>query len=86
LHDSLETPLRPEPSWNTTTDTLAWLLAYVLGADKVVLLKSCDVSSIQDLQHAAEMGIVDPEIVRLSENHPVPTIEFMTLGNQAVTL
>jgi aspartokinase-like uncharacterized kinase len=86
LHESLEPALRPEPSWNTTTDTLAWLLAYVLGADAVVLLKSCDVSSIQDLQHASEMGIVDPEIVRLSKNHPLPRIEFMTLGKQAFTL
>jgi len=85
FHESLETALRPEPSWKTTTDTLAWLLAHVLGADAVVLLKSCDVSSIRGLQHASEMGIVDPEIVRLSTNHPVPKIEFMTLGKQAVT-
>ena len=63
-------PLRPVENWDTTSDTLAWLLALRLGADELHLLKKPDCSSIQTLEQAARRGLVDPQIEALAKNRP----------------
>jgi aspartokinase-like uncharacterized kinase len=57
----------PEESWNTTTDTLALVLAGLLQADRCVLLKSCSTKQIESLAQAARLGIVDAECVRFEK-------------------
>jgi hypothetical protein len=62
--------LRPLENWDTTSDTLAWLLALRLGADELHLLKKPDCSSIHTLEQAARRGLVDPQIETLAKNRP----------------
>lgn len=66
----LPASLRPVENWDTTSDTLAWLLALRLGADELHLLKKPDCSSIQTLEQAARRGLVDPQIETLAKNRP----------------
>ena len=40
----LTTELLPEASWKTTSDTIALLLAQLIGAQRCVLLKACPVA------------------------------------------
>jgi 5-(aminomethyl)-3-furanmethanol phosphate kinase len=58
----------PSENWDTTTDTLAMLLAHQIKADRVVLLKSCNVDQVSSLEEAAKKGIVDRECLRLIEH------------------
>ena len=67
LAESLPANISPEPSWNTTTDALAWLLAILAQGDEVLLIKKANCSSIKSLAQAAACGIVDPEIHRLHQ-------------------
>jgi aspartokinase-like uncharacterized kinase len=69
--DWIPIELRPVESWDTTSDTLAWLLALQLRADELHLLKKPDCSSIQTLEQAARIGLVDPQIETLAKNRPV---------------
>jgi aspartokinase-like uncharacterized kinase len=79
------TPLFPKDSWNTTTDALAWWLAYLINADQVVLVKKKACDSIHSLAQAAHEGIVDAEIARLHDaaryplasKKPLPSIQFL---------
>jgi aspartokinase-like uncharacterized kinase len=62
--------LLPKESWDTTSDTLAWLLAFRAQADEIQLIKKPDCSEIHTLEQASAMGIIDPQLPMLSLNHP----------------
>ena len=46
--------------WSTTTDSIAALLAHLVQADELVLLKSCPIPPAQTHQQLADSGIIDP--------------------------
>jgi aspartokinase-like uncharacterized kinase len=78
MHSQLPKSWQPKLNWNTTTDALAWLAGKIFKANRVVLMKQCKVDRCWSLQHAAELGIVDPEIARLaSENSDEMIIELV---------
>lgn len=55
--------------WQTTSDSIAALLANKIDAEQLVLLKSCDIPQHIDISDAARRGIIDPTfatIVRLA--------------------
>ncbi len=68
----LQTPIGwlPKTDWNTTTDALAWLLGKVIEADRVILMKQCECDSAWTLSEAAHRGVIDSELVRLSQANP----------------
>ncbi len=64
--------LRRQPDamthWGATSDSLAAALAATLGADRLVLVKSCAIPHGLDLQAQAALGVVDAEFCRLTSN------------------
>lgn len=67
--------MRPAESWDTTTDALAWYLAWRISAEEVCLLKSCPwpegaAVEIEQLERLAEVGVVDRELPRLARLSP----------------
>jgi len=62
--------------WTTTSDSIAALLAIKLGAVRLVLLKSCEISAELDLLAAVHQGIVDPVLMQFADRL---TIELATL-------
>ncbi len=63
---SPEIPL-PE-SWDTTSDSLAGLLALMVQAEELVLLKSCPITSICDESSLIQAGIVDRAFAKVNES------------------
>jgi aspartokinase-like uncharacterized kinase len=59
--------------WGATSDSLAAALADSLGADRLVLVKSCDIRQGLDLRAQAALGVVDAEFCRMTSNasHPI---------------
>ncbi|AMV35000.1 Amino acid kinase family protein [Pirellula sp. SH-Sr6A] len=67
--------VRPAESWDTTTDALAWYLAWRISAEEVCLLKSCPwpegaAVEMEQLERLAEVGVVDRELPRLARLSP----------------
>ena len=60
----------PHCNWSTTSDALAWLLGMIVQADRVVLIKQCWCDPNWTIADAADRGVVDPEIARLSRLNP----------------
>jgi 5-(aminomethyl)-3-furanmethanol phosphate kinase len=54
--------------WGATSDSLAAALASSLGADRLVLVKSCEIQHGLDLQAQAALGVVDAEFCRVTSN------------------
>jgi len=66
LISSIPEEWRPSSDWNTTTDVIAWLLAKLVSADTLVLMKQCSIDPEWSLAEAAGRGVVDAEIARLA--------------------
>lgn len=69
-------------SWSVTSDSLALWLAERLNAERVILVKSCQIPLFEDWQELADQGIVDrafPELARRSGNL-VSLLERTELG------
>ena len=58
--------LLPE-NWETTTDSIAAMLAWGIQASELVILKSCSVSPRATLQELAAAGIVDQAFPQIAE-------------------
>ncbi len=54
-------------NWNTTSDSLAALLAQRLDIQTLCLLKSCDIPATLSLSQAGEMGYVDPSLAAFAD-------------------
>ncbi|QDV86578.1 protein kinase [Stieleria magnilauensis] len=78
-HAATETPL-PE-DWTTTTDAIAGWLSILVGADELVLLKSCDVDASRSLAELAGQGVVDAALALLADQ--LPPIRFVNLAAEA---
>ena len=62
--------LLPAENWDTTSDTLAWLLALKVQADELQLIKKPDCAEIHTIQQAVSLGMIDPQVLTLSQNQP----------------
>lgn len=62
--------LVPAENWETTSDTLAWLLALRLRADELQLIKKPDCRDVSSIEQAACFGIVDPQFAILAKKQP----------------
>ena len=58
--------LLPE-NWDTTTDSIAAMLALVVQASELVILKSCPITPEATLQELAAAGIVDQAFPQIAE-------------------
>jgi len=52
--------------WGATSDSLAAALAGTLGADRLVLVKSCEIQPGLDLAAQAALGVVDADFCRIA--------------------
>ena len=69
---AVEDEARPDHlphTWDVTTDSLAARAAAVLGAERLILLKSVDVPPGTPWAAAAECGWVDPHFPKLVAEH-----------------
>lgn len=74
----------PRVGWETTSDALAWLLARIISADAIVLVKMATVPPQWSIEEAAERGIIDSELARLVRTNTTATIPiyFRTYPSQ----
>lgn len=59
IHDIAERATTLPRNWNVTSDSIAAHIAEQLGAEDLVLLKSCNTDGRMTIDRAAEEGIVD---------------------------
>lgn len=62
-------------NWQTTTDSIAALLAYVTNADELVILKSCEIDPDLTWEQLADHGIVDEAFPEIAPKIPSVRIE-----------
>lgn len=62
--------LAPTENWDTTSDTLAWLLAFRIQADELQLIKKPDCRDVSSIEQAVSLGIIDPQFAILVKNQP----------------
>ena len=83
IHSTLSEEVRPALNWNTTTDALAWLLAYTIESKQLVLVKSCEIQKNLTLSQATRDEIVDSEIMNLSRCSQGIEVRFLSTFTQA---
>jgi len=76
---SIPASLVPSENWDTTSDSLAWLLALYIRSNELLLMKKPDCSSVLTISQAAEEGIVDPQLPLLCENQPHDWVSAVSL-------
>ncbi len=59
-------------NWNVTSDSIALALAQRLGAEQLVLVKSCAVDPAASLAQLGQAGIVDARFASLASSGSVP--------------
>ncbi|MBP0588486.1 aspartate kinase [Paraburkholderia sp. LEh10] len=59
-------------SWEVTSDSLAAWLANRLNAERLVVVKSCEIEPWRSIEECAALGIVDPSFVRFTRDAPYP--------------
>lgn len=59
-------------NWNVTSDSIALALAQRLGAERLVLVKSCEVDASMSLAQLGEAGVVDARFAALAAQGEVP--------------
>jgi aspartokinase-like uncharacterized kinase len=62
--------------WRTTSDAIAARVARAVGAQELVLLKSCPLPHQADLRSAARQGLVDAEFPTAAAGLPVRWVDF----------
>jgi aspartokinase-like uncharacterized kinase len=68
--DWIPSPLVPAETWDTTSDTLAWLLAFRVQAHELQWIKKPDCSEIESVEQATSLGVLDPQLLLLLQNQP----------------
>ncbi len=63
--------------WSTTSDSLAALLARIVGADELILLKSCPLDASLDWSALVRAGIVDQAFPEVASG--IPRVAFVSL-------
>jgi aspartokinase-like uncharacterized kinase len=61
--------------WRTTSDTIAAILAVTVGAQELVLLKSCVIDPQQNIEALAANDVVDGTISRFANRIPLIRVE-----------
>ena len=59
LENHRQLPIDLPTDWRTTSDALAALLAHLVAADELLLIKSCEVPEPYDWESLAKRGVVD---------------------------
>lgn len=59
-------------NWSVTSDSIALALAQRLGAERLVLVKSCAVDAAMSLAQLGEAGVVDTRFASLAAQGEVP--------------
>ncbi|NOZ40340.1 MAG: hypothetical protein GXP24_08955 [Planctomycetes bacterium] len=87
-HSEPSLPGRTLPAnWDVTSDAIAARLAIVFSVDELVLLKSALPAGDFEVRKLAEIGYLDPMMVRLaSELPPTRLVNFRALPHQATKL
>ncbi|MBC7733413.1 MAG: aspartate kinase [Bacteriovorax sp.] len=69
-------------NWEVTSDSIALDLARRLNAERLVLVKSCQINPKASLAELAETGIVDPRFALLSDGaaFPIDIVHHDELG------
>ena len=66
-------------SWHTTSDTIAAQLAIEIRAQRLVLLKACEVDPVASVGELARRGIVDEVLPAFASR--IPELQVMKLGS-----
>ncbi|MDM0115984.1 aspartate kinase [Variovorax sp. J22R133] len=71
-----------QSNWEVTSDSIALDLAYRLNAERLVLVKSCEIDPRLSLAQLGETGVVDQRFGSLSEGaaFPIDVVHFNEVG------
>jgi 5-(aminomethyl)-3-furanmethanol phosphate kinase len=75
-------------NWEVTSDSIALAFARRLNAERLVLVKSCEIDPKASLAHLAETGIVDRRFAALSDGaaFPIDIVHHDELGRMRALL
>lgn len=74
-------------SWDVTSDSLALWLAKRLNADRLTLVKSCEVDASRTLEQLAEAGVLDQRFPSLARDagFPIEVLHKAEIGQAGAT-
>ncbi|MDH5537922.1 MAG: aspartate kinase [Rhizobacter sp.] len=64
----------PDTNWDATSDSIALALAHRLGAQRLVVVKSCHVDPSSSLGELSRAGVIDRRFESLAQAHQVPVV------------
>jgi aspartokinase-like uncharacterized kinase len=76
-----DTEIQVPLNWQTTSDTIAAMLAVTVNAEELVLLKSCEIDRSRDLSALCEAGIIDSGMSTLADKIPSIRVEQLVRGS-----